>query len=161
MRKPCVSFSNWKQVEPAGSISTHLSPLGIQRLFSHKFVLWLAVYHNDLCWCFSVTASGMWEFPPQGLNSRLKSVSHLSAGFQAAHRTNQKLPKLFTTGIDTLHLFITFIKKQTFFLSDRVAKPFRGGGQSEENSFTQFYLICFQHLSFSVDYFLFFICCNF
>ena len=68
-----VSNSNWKQVEPAGSISTHLSPLGIQRLFSHKFVLWLAVYHNDLCWCFSVAASGMWEFPPQGLNSRLKS----------------------------------------------------------------------------------------
>jgi hypothetical protein len=29
--------------------------------------------HNDLCWCFSVAASGVWEFPPQGLNSRLKS----------------------------------------------------------------------------------------
>jgi len=28
---------------------------------------------NDLCWCFSVAASGVWEFPPQGLNSRLKS----------------------------------------------------------------------------------------
>ena len=28
---------------------------------------------RDLCWCFSVAASGVWEFPPQGLNSRLKS----------------------------------------------------------------------------------------
>ena len=35
-------------------------------------MLWLAVCHNDLCWCFSVAASGVWEFPPQGLNSRLK-----------------------------------------------------------------------------------------
>ena len=31
------------------------------------------------------------------------------------------------------------------------------GGQSEGNSPTQFKLICFQHLSFPVDYFLFFI----
>ena len=36
--------------------------------------LWIVrLYMLYICWCFPVAACGMWEFPLQGLNSRLKS----------------------------------------------------------------------------------------
>ena len=73
--KPCFSSSKEASgASSAGSIFHSSFTTRDPETFSVTNLCcgWLMM-HNDLCWCFSVAASGVWEFPPQGLNSRLKS----------------------------------------------------------------------------------------
>ena len=105
------------------SLLTQNSNNGIIYVYSAHIWLWsiqwntralTAVWNGAMtlaatCWCFSVAASGMWEFPPQGLRLRTYLISMIE------QMRRRRRPKVFI-----MEIFLSFFQGWALLPSSEV-----------------------------------------